>query len=119
MYAVSIVLALLGISVIIGYLGYKVEHRILNIFFYAMSFYFVILCLGSLMIIIAENLSGTYEDKLISLVTVVYTILQTIFIYIILPLFLISIIFSTLMWIYDKVARESIKRRKREKKLRR
>ena len=116
MYAVAIVLTFLGIAIIIAYLGMKLKsYPIMKAFFYFISFYFIILCLGSLLIISNENLSGDNGDKMAGLIETTYAILQTIFIWIVMPLFLLGIIFDALFFIYKQVSRKEVNKRRRSK----
>jgi len=116
MYAVSIILTFLGIAIIIAYLGYKLKsYPIMTAFFYFIAFYFVILCLGSLLIITNDNLSGTNGDNMVSLIETTYTILQTIWIWIIMPIFILGIIFDSMFWIYKMVSRTEQNKSRRKK----
>lgn len=116
MYAVAIVLTYLGMALIIGYLGYKLKsYPIMTAFFYFISFYFIILCLGSLLIITNESISGINGDRMVGLIETTYTILQYIFTFIVMPLFLLGIIFDALFFIYKQVSRTEVNKRRKKK----
>ena len=112
MYAVAIILTFFGISLIIAYLGLKLKksYPIMTAFFLFLSFYFIILGLGSLLLIINENVSGTNGEALTGLVETTYQILQLLFTWIVMPLFILGIIFDLLQWIYNTVNKKKLAR---------
>lgn len=105
MYNLAIILTFFGISAIMFFLGIRLKktYPLVTFLFFSLGVYFIMLGLGSAYLMANENILGTDGDRIKDLITTAYAIIQNIFIFVILPIFIIGIIVDIIIFIQNSI----------------
>ena len=91
----------------------KKTYPLLTFLFFSLGVYFIMLGLGSAYLIANENVIGTDGDRIKDLITTAYAIIQNIFIFVIIPLFILGIIVDTILFIQNSIGGKKRKKKRR------
>jgi len=105
MYSLAIVVTFIGIAGILLFLGTKLKktYPMITFLLFSLGIYFIMMALGSAYLIANENVIGTDGDRIKDLITTAYSIIQIIFVFVIIPLALLGIIVDIILFIKNSI----------------